>query len=162
MRSDQVDFGKGFFRQLNLHGIGVVQRRIDHQNLAVILCNAINNVGGGGDQIQIVFPLQPFLNDFHMQKTQKAAAETETKGDGTFQFISKRGVIELQLFQGFAQVLVFGTVSGVYAGEDHGLYGAVAGQGFGSTVFHCGDGITYLCVGNGFDGGGDITDFACA
>ena len=32
-----------------------------------------------GDQIQIIFPLQPLLDNFHMQQTEETTAEAEAK-----------------------------------------------------------------------------------
>ena len=37
------------------------------------------DAGGGREQIEIIFPLQPLLNDIHMQKTEKTAPEAKSK-----------------------------------------------------------------------------------
>ena len=39
----------------------------------------IHNGRCGGDQIQIVFTLQTFLNDLHVQQTEEATAEAEAQ-----------------------------------------------------------------------------------
>ena len=34
-----------------------------------ILGDPVNNVGGSGDQVQVVFPFQSLLNDLHVQQS---------------------------------------------------------------------------------------------
>ena len=46
-----------------------------------------------GHQIQIVFPLQTFLDHLQMQEPQKAAAEAEAKRHGGFRLVEKGGVV---------------------------------------------------------------------
>ncbi len=67
--ANQIQLHVRLFRQLNFHGVGVVQGVIHHQHLAAGLCDPVDDVGCGGNQIQIVFPLQPLLNDFHVQQS---------------------------------------------------------------------------------------------
>ena len=153
---DQADLGVGLFRQLNLHGVRVVQGGVDHQGLAVCLGHPVDNVGSRGNEVQIVFPLQALLDDFHVQKPQKAAAEAEAQGNGAFQLIAHGGVVEFQLFQGVPQVLVLGAVGGIDSGEYHGLNRTVAGQRLRGGMFYGGNGVAHPGVGYGFDGGGDV------
>ena len=95
-----------------------------------------------------------------MQQSKEAAAEAEAQGDGTLHFVAHGGVVELQLFQSIPQVLILGAVGGIDAGEHHGLYRPVAGQRLLGRILHSGDGVAYLGVGHGFDGGGDVAHFA--
>lgn len=44
-------------------------------------------------EIQIVFPLQPFLNDLQMQKSQKSTTEAESERDGRLCFKLQRRII---------------------------------------------------------------------
>ena len=95
-----------------------------------------------------------------MQQTQEAAAEAKAQGNGAFHFVAHGSVVELQLFQGIPQILVLGAVGGVNAGEHHGLHRPVTRQRLRSGIFHRGDGIAHLGIGNGFDGSGDVAHFS--
>ena len=50
-------------------------------------------------QIQIIFPLQPFLDDLQMEQPQETAAEAKAKSYGGLRLKLQRRVVELQLFQ---------------------------------------------------------------
>jgi hypothetical protein len=41
--------------------------------------NTIDYRRSGSNQIETELPLQPFLNDFHVQETEEAAAESEAE-----------------------------------------------------------------------------------
>ena len=60
-------------------GVGVVCGVIHSYGLAVCKQEFILNARRGGNKVKVIFALKPFLNNFHMQKPQKAAAETETE-----------------------------------------------------------------------------------
>src|SRR5256885_4398211 len=49
----------------------------------------VNHGRRGGDQIQVVFALQPLLDDLHVQQAQISTAEPETEGLGSFRLVSK-------------------------------------------------------------------------
>ena len=159
---DQADLGIRLLGQLDVRRVGVVQRRVDIHGFAVGLRYPVDDVGSGGDEVEIVFPFQTLLNDLHVQQTKEAAAEAEAKGDGAFRLVAHGGVVELQLFQRVPQVLIFGAVGGVDAGEHHGLGGTVAGQGLGGGILHAGDGVADPGVRHGFDGSGDVAHFTGA
>ena len=65
-------------------GIGVVERGVDVELRAVGLGDLVDDVGRGGDEVEVIFPLQPLQDDLHVQKPQKAAAEAEAQRDGVF------------------------------------------------------------------------------
>ena len=90
---NEADLHKRLLRQLDFHGVGVIQGIIHHHHLAGGLRDPVDNVGGGGNQVQIVLPLQPLLDDFHVQKTQESAAETKAQGDGAFQLVDEGRII---------------------------------------------------------------------
>ena len=159
---DQADLGVRLFGQLDVRRVGVVQGGVDIHGFAIGFCYPVDDVGGGGNQIEIVFPLQTLLNDLHVQQPQKAAAEAEAQSNGAFRLVAHGGVVELQLFQRVPQVLILSAVGGVDAGEHHGLGGTVAGQGLGGGIFHAGDGVADPGVRHGFDGGGDVAHFTGA
>lgn len=63
----------------------------------------------------------------------------------------QRGVVELQLLERGAQILVLVCLDGIYAREDHRLDILEAGDGFGAGAIHRGDSIAHLDVGRGLD-----------
>ena len=65
---NEAGLDKGLLRQLDLHGVRVVQGIVHHKHRAVGFRHPVDDVGGGGDQVQIVFPLQPLLDDLHVQQ----------------------------------------------------------------------------------------------
>ena len=92
----------------------------------------VDNAGGGGDEVEVVFPLQALLNDLHVQQTQEAAPEAKAQGDGGLRFIGEGGIVELQLFQGIPEVGILGAVHRIDTRKDHGVDLPVAGQRLGS------------------------------
>ena len=76
--------------------LGQMRRVIDKKFLPVRLMHLIGDARRGGDDVEIEFPLDAFLNDFHVQKPQKAAAKTEPERDGGIRLEDERRVIELQ------------------------------------------------------------------
>ena len=115
-------------------GVGVVVGVVHRHHGAVGLVDVVDDAGEGGDEIQIELPLQPLLDDLHVEHPQKAAAEAEAQRHGGFRLEGQGGVVELQLLQRVPQVGVLGAVLGVDAAVHHGLGRAVAGQGLGGGV----------------------------
>ena len=92
--------------------------------------HTVDNRRRRGDNIQIEFPLQTLLNDFHVQKSQEAAAEAEAQGHGGFRIEYQGRVVDLELFQGVPHVGVGLPFSWVDPGVDHGHDFFVTRQGF--------------------------------
>ena len=90
---NEIGLDEWLLRQLDLHGVRVVQGVVYHQHGAVSLGHPVDNVGGGGDEVQVVFPLQPLLDDLHMQQSQKAAAEAEAQGNGALRLVAHGGIV---------------------------------------------------------------------
>ena len=63
-----VDMGVGYrlLRRGNQRGIGVIGGIVHINDLTAGFGNAVNNAGRGGNQIEIILPFQPLLDDFHM------------------------------------------------------------------------------------------------
>ena len=118
--------------------------------------------GQGGHQVQVELPLQPLLDDLHVEHAQKAAPEAEAQGHGGLRLEGQGGVVELELFQGVPQVGIFAAVLGVDAAVDHGLDRPVAGQGLRRGVLRAGDGVAHPGVLHVLDGGGEIAHLAGA
>ena len=72
-----------------------IGRIIDQLHITISPKYLINNVWRRCDQRQIIFSLQPFFNNVHMQQSQKAAAETKAKRYRCFRFKNHRRIVEL-------------------------------------------------------------------
>ena len=83
--------------------IGNFRRVFDHHDFAVGLEHFIHHARGGRDQVLVEFAFQPFLNNFHVQQPQKAAAKTEAKRLADLRLVVQRCIVELELFERVAQ-----------------------------------------------------------
>ena len=155
-RRDDGHLGIGLPGLQNGPGVRVVVGIVHVDHRAVGLGNLIDHRGQGGDEVQAELPLQPFLNDLHVEHPQKAAPEAEAQSHGGLRLEGQGGVVELELLQGVPQVGILGAVLGVDAAVDHGLGGAVAGQGLGRRSLGSGDGVAHPGVLHVLDGGGKI------
>ena len=137
----------------------------------------VGHAGRGGDEVEVELALKPLLDDLHMQQSQKTASEPEAEGFGILGLESERSVVELQLQQGFLEVVVPRAVGGINAGEHHRRdllvsfersgRGAVGGSdgvahgGVRDVLYTCGD-ISHLTGGKrrySPHSGGINTDF---
>jgi hypothetical protein len=124
------------------HRRGRHQRRVlDQHLLAVRLEHVVLHAGDGGDQVQVELALEALLHDLHVQQPEEAAAEAEAQRRGRLRLVLQRGVVELQLLEGVAQVLVLLRVGGVHAGEHEGAHGLVAGQWLAGPILGVEDGV---------------------
>ena len=113
-----------------------------------------------GNKVQIEFPFKAFLNYFHVQQAQKAAAEAKAQRHGGFRLIGQRCVVKLELIKGVAQVLIVRAVGGIYAAEHHGVCLLIAGQSFLGGVVRICYGIAHLSLRHALYGGGYIAYLA--
>ena len=81
----------------------------------------VHHIGGGDNNGLPKLPLQPLLNDFHVQQPQKSHPKTKAQRGGGFRFVMQGGVVESQALQGTAQILKVLAVHGVNSGIHHGL-----------------------------------------
>ena len=159
-RRDDGHLGVGLLSQLDHRRVRVIVGIVHHDHGAVGLGDTVDHRGQGGDEIQIELPLQPLLDDLHVEHAQKAAAEAEAQGGGGLGLEGQGGVVELELLQGVPQIWILGAVLGVNAAVHHGAGGAVAGQGLGGGALHTGDGVTHLGILHVFDGGSEVAHLA--
>ena len=61
-------------------GVGVVVGVVHPDHAAVGFCHLVDDRGQCSHQIQVELPLQPLLDDLHVEHPQKAAAEPEAQG----------------------------------------------------------------------------------
>ena len=129
---------------------------------AVGQMDAIDDRRRGGDQIEIELALQPLLDDLEMQQAEKAAAEAEAQRRRGLGLVLEARVVEAQLGEAVAQLLVIGGVGREQAAEHHRLHRLEAGQRRGGRAALLGDGVADLAIGDGLDAGGDEADLAGA
>jgi len=68
----------------------------DEQLLARPADDAVTYAGCGGDQVELELPLQPALDDVHVQQAEKAATKAEAQGGGGFGIEPEGAVVELE------------------------------------------------------------------
>ena len=74
--------------------------------VAVGARHLVDHGRGAGDQLELVFALEPLLHDVHVQQAEEAAAEAEAQRAGDFRLVVQRRVVEPQLRERVAKVLV--------------------------------------------------------
>ena len=124
-----------------LVGSGIVGRVVQLQHHAVGLVDAVDDRGGGDDEVEVELALEPLLDDLEMQQTQEAAAEAEAQGDRALRLVLEARVVQAQLAEAVAQVLVLGGVGRVHAAEHDRLDGRKPGSGAGGRLAVVGDGV---------------------
>ena len=121
----------------------------------------VDNAGCCSYQIQIVLPLQSFLNNLQMQKSKEAAPEAKSEGNRGFRLKIQGSIIELQLFQRIPEIRIFGAVRRIHAAVHHGIYFFIAWQRLTARsviVCNC---ITDSSILDILDGCHDIAYHAC-
>ena len=93
-----------------------------------------------------------------MEETQKAAAEAQAQGPARFGLVLEARIVEAQLADAVAQVVVVGGIHGVHAAEDDGLGRPEARQRRVGRLAVVGERVAYPGVGDLLDGGGDEAD----
>ena len=95
-----------------------------------------------------------------MEESEKAEAKAESEGLAGLRFVGEGAIVQVQFFEGVAEIMVVIGVGRIEAGEDHGFHGLVAGQRFCGGVGGEGDGVADVKVLHALEAGGDIADFA--
>ena len=152
---DDGHLGVGLPGLGDLPRVGVVVGVVHPDHRPVSLGHLVDDGGQGGHQVQVKLPLQPLLDDLHVEHAQKSAPEAEAQGNGGLGLEGQGGVVELELLQSVPQVGVFTAVLSVDAAVHHGLGGAVAGQGLRRGPVHLRDGVAHPGVAHRLDGGGE-------
>ena len=117
-------------------------------------------VGAVVIEIQVVLALQPLLDDLHVQQAEEAAAKAEAQRRRGLGLARERGVVEPQLVERVAQILVARRVGREDAGEHHRLGGLEAGQRLRARARGLGDGVADARVGDLLDRGGEEAHLA--
>ncbi len=168
LRHVQVHGHDGLAHLLDTAGIGHLGRVLDLDDLAIALDHFVDHAGRGGDQVLVEFALQALLHDFHVQQAQEAAAKAEAQRLRDFRLELQGRIVELQLFQRIAQLVIFAGFGGVQTREHLGLDFLEAGQGLGGRAQIVGkllfqrDGVAHLGCLEFLDAGDDVTHLAGA
>ena len=161
-----------FFRRVNVRQhvrlahfgdgrrIGHVRRVVQPHLGAVGFRQLVDDVGRGGDQIQIKLALEPHLDNFHMQQPEEPAAEAVTQRGRRFRLENERSVVQAELVQRFMQRLVVRAVGGINAAVHHGADLTVARQRFFGGIVGVGDRVSHTGIDDILDGRADIAHVA--
>jgi len=90
----------------DLGGVWQMAGVVDLQGFAIVCVHLVDHRRRGGDEADLKFALQPFLNDLHVQQTKKAATEAKTQRLRRFRLKGKSRIVELQFFKGGFEVFV--------------------------------------------------------
>ena len=93
------------------HVLDLLHRReqvgaLDGDHVSADLVHPVDDGRGGGDQLKVELALQPLLDDLHVEQAEKAAAEAEAEGERGLGLVGEGGIIQLELGQRVAQLLV--------------------------------------------------------
>ena len=127
-------FYHGFLHIFDLRRVRHICRIGQVLHFPVCLVHLVNNAGGCGNQVQIVFPLQTLLYNLQMEKAQKAAPESKSQSRGSLGLKLKRRVVKLQFLQSISQIRVFCPVCRIKAAVYHRIYFLISGQRFRTGV----------------------------
>ena len=150
-----LDFG--YFRDFG-QSRGVVHL----ERIALRGGNAVGDVRHGGDDIHVEFAVESLLDNLHVEQPEESAAESEAERQRALGLERERSVVELQLLERGAQVLVLVGLDGIDTGEDHRLDILESGDGLAGGIVHRGNRIADLHIGRSLDARADVTHIAGA
>ena len=135
--------------------------RIFHgQHLALVRHHLVHHCRRGGDEVETVFALEPFLDDLHVQHTEEAATEAEAERLRGLGFVVQRGVVELQLGERVAERLVFVRLDRIKPGEHARFDFLEAGQWLVRWLVGVRKRVADARAAYILDAGDDVTDLA--
>ena len=120
----------------------------------------INHRGRSGDEIEIVFPFQAFLDDLHVQHAEEAAPKAEAQRLRCFRLEAQRSIIQAELFQCLAKGIVVRGIDRIEAGKDLGLDLLESGKRFCRRLARMRDRIANTGTVDFLDSGNHISHVA--
>src|SRR5688572_31202620 len=160
LRRDDRRQNERFFKSLDAAGRRQLRRIVYFQDLSLGGRHTVYDGGSRRDQGQAILPLEPFLDDFHVEETEETAAEPEAEGQRGLRLVDERRIVEPQLDERVSQVLIFGRVGGIQAAEDQWLHFLVAGERLGSWLNGVGDRVADFHIGHLLHVRAEIADFS--
>ena len=124
--------------------------------LALRRIDLIRYVRDRGHHVHVELAEEAFLHDLHVEQAEEAAAEAEAQCQRTFRLEYQRGVVELELLERCAQVLVLVGRHGEHARVEHGLDVFETGDGRLARARDMGNGIAHLHLNGGLDARDDV------
>ena len=118
LRHVQLHLDDGLADLADAPQVGHLAGVLDLQHRAVVQLHLVDHAGRGGDEVLVELALQALLHDLHVQQAQKAAAEAEAQRLAHLGLVAQAAVVELELFQRVAQLVVLAGLAGVQARED--------------------------------------------
>ena len=121
-----------------LVGRGQLGRTVDLDDLTTGQSHLVGHTGGSDDQVKIVFPLQPLLNDLQVHQPQETTPEAKSQRRAVLRLNGQRRIIQLQLLQGGSRRLPYCSPSEGYSpANTMDFRGTYPGRGFGGrrTVY---------------------------
>ncbi|MPL67355.1 hypothetical protein SDC9_13046 [bioreactor metagenome] len=149
---DMVDIGQ----------IGHVGGVVQIAHLAVLHVDLEHHARRGGDQIEVIFALQPVAHHFEVQKTKEAATEAEAERRRGLHLVAERGVVQREFLDRVAQRLEIIRIDREEAAEHHRLRRLEARQRRRAGFLLMGDGVAHTGVAHLLDRGGEDADLARA
>ena len=160
-RTVNIDIGNRLERFGYDCRIGIIGRVVHHYRIAVCKMKFIFNARSGCDKIKIIFTLKSFLNDLHVQKSQKTATETEAERSRGLGLEKQGRIVKLKSLQSLAQIGIFSSVLRIDTAENYRLNLTVALERSISHAVCQGDSITDTRFGNRFDRSRKIANLSC-
>ena len=128
-RADDLRLEVGFLDVINAGDVREVLGAADAHHLAVSLVHVIVDRGARRDEVEVELSLETLLDDLHMEETEEANAEAKAKGHRGLGRPDERWIVDVELLEGVAKVLVLFVVHREESGVDHGLRLAIARHG---------------------------------
>ena len=125
---------------------GQLGRVVDLLYLPLRIGDPVDHRRRRGDEGEVVLALQPLLDDLHVEEPQVAAAKSEAERLAGLRLEGEGRVVEAQLDERVAQLVVVGGVDREDAAEDHGLHHLEAGERRLGGTSRLADGVAHLGV----------------
>ncbi|CDN46190.1 hypothetical protein BN871_LI_00040 [Paenibacillus sp. P22] len=145
---------------LDLADLRVVGRIVDAEHLAARKRHGIDDARRRRDEVDVELALDALLDDVHMEQAQESAAEAEAERCRRFRLEGEGRVVELQLLQRLAQVVVLRVVDRIQAAVYHRVDLAVARKRLGSLALGFGHRVADARVLDILDAGDDEADIS--
>ena len=108
--------------------VGHLRRVLDLDHVAAVQLDLVDDRRRRRDQVLVELALEPLLDDLHVQQAEEAAAKAEAERLADLGLVAQRRVVELELLQRVAELVVLARLGRVEAGEDLRLDFLEAGQ----------------------------------
>ena len=141
--ADQEHFDDRLFDRINFGRVRHKNWVIDILQGAIIHAHAVDHTRIGGDNVAFVFTAQALLHNFHVQQTQKPAAEAEAQRHARLGLILERTVVERQFLHRVLQFFVVVGIDRIEPREYHGMHGLEPRHEVRRRCASTGNGITH-------------------